>query len=79
MYTLIKHVKENPVRRAAFNQLAAELGSGIKTVTLAFTSEKADGYEISLWKDEDLTLFMKSGISEDLKGKTVRFPGLAHA
>lgn len=60
-------------------QLAAELGSGIKTVTLAFTPEKADGYEISPWKDEDLTLFMKGGIIEDLKGKKIRFPGLAHA
>lgn len=151
MYTLIKHVKADPVRRAAFNQLAvhifdldfepwyqngfwnemyipytffdgyraianvsvnrsclsgpeadpqaadaviwdifasgktdprqlaAELGSGIKTITLAFTPEGADGYEISPWKDEDLTLFMKGGIIEDLKGRKTRFPGLAHA
>lgn len=60
-------------------QIAKAFGSDIRRVRLGFTPTNCDGYDISLRKEEDCTLFLKGGEFLHFESDRLLFPVLSHA
>lgn len=54
-------------------------GQQVKFASLGFTPENKEGFEVSLWKEEGLTLFVKGEFLEGFSEKKLLFPLLSHA
>ena len=61
------------------NRIAEGFGNGIKRVRLGFTPEKADGFTVREWHEDDCTLHLKGKGTEPFREEALMFPILAHA
>ena len=57
----------------------AAFGSDITQVTLGFTPDSAEGWNVSEYHEEDCNFFVKGDIFRDFADKKLRIPSLSHA
>ena len=61
------------------SEVIAGFGQGVKRVTLGFTPEDPEGFEVSVLKEEDCTFFVRGSGLAAFGEDTLRIPSLSHA
>lgn len=61
------------------DDILSAFGSDVKHVALGFTPMDAEGYSVSVFKEEDCTLFVKGSGFDGFERDRVMFPTLSHA
>lgn len=76
--TLMVHDVFSEVKHSLDNIFAA-FGPDIRQIVLGFTPSDGEGYQVSAFREEDCTLFVKGRVFDSFEQDQVIFPTLSHA
>ena len=65
--------------KVSLGEIISSFGSGIRSVTLAFTPENTTGFERKKIEDEETVFFTRGPLFENITGEKYMFPEISHA